>query len=411
MKLLSLLILALLFAACNPATETATGPQLSAEWTALFNGKDLTGWHKAGTFDAKVENGEIVLSHGGGGKNEWLYTDQDYSDFSLKMDFLLPDQNSGVAFRHDESSGGHPALYSYEVNLNHKALNQITGTVVNVARAEWLDSLDINAWNTLEIRAAGDHIQVFINDQKVSEAHNRRSRTGRIGLEVAGQQEPFEARFRNIQIKALEPTQTSGPLIEDYMRHTWKSQMKPIFDGTSTNGWTQTGDGYWTVEDGILHGFSGEKGGFLVSKDSWHNFYMKLTFKIANEDNSGIFIRKTPEREDVSIEDAIECNIYDHNGLSHAWSTGSIATHARAWKPIIDYDDWNEMEIFAFGDHICLYVNGRKSSEAHLAEKFNKSGNICLQAGVRLFSDNGPSHIYFKEVMLKSFDEIPFIGY
>lgn len=157
-------------------------------------------------------------------------------------------------------------------------------------------------------------------------------------------------------------------------------------------------------EGGILHGYSDGANSFFVSNEAYRNFYLLCKFKILKEDNSGIFIRKHPDSTNVSINDAIECNIYDHNGYSHAYSTGSIAIHARAWSHMIDYTDWNTMEIFAHNNHIVLYINGRKSSEAYLPKQFDKAGNICLQAGPRFFSDNGSSHIYFKDLAIKNMD-------
>ena len=100
---------------------------------------------------------------------------------------------------------------------------------------------------------------------------------------------------------------------------------------------------------------------------------------------AGYFIRHDPAIETVSPENAIECNIYDFNGLSHVYSTGSIVLGSRAFRDLIEYDEWNEMEIFAYENHVILAVNGKKSAEAHLADKFNKAGQIGLQAGIQVF--------------------------
>ncbi|MCK5281179.1 MAG: DUF1080 domain-containing protein, partial [Cyclobacteriaceae bacterium] len=172
------------------------------------------------------------------------------------------------------------------------------------------------------------------------------------------------------------------------------------------------GDAVWDIKDEIIHGYSGEKGGFLIHKKAYRNFYLKLKFKIKHEDNSGIFIRHTPEDFNVvTTNNAIECNIYDHDGYLHEYSTGSIAPIARSWSKMIDYEDWNDMEIFAFEDQICMYVNGIKSAEAHLPQKFNQKGNICIQGGIQLFNGNLPSDIYIRDLYIKDFEEIPFLGF
>ena len=144
-----------------------------------------------------------------------------------------------------------------------------------------------------------------------------------------------------------------------------------------------------------------------MTEKSYQNFYMKYQFKIKFEDNSGSFIRIEPGTEVITPLVAIECNIYDFNGLSHPFSTGSIVTASRAFRDLIEYDEWNEMEIFAYENHIVLTINGKKSSEAHLADALNKSGQIGLQAGIQVFSeDKGPSDIYFKDLFIKNFDGV-----
>lgn len=92
--------------------------------------------------------------------------------------------------------------------------------------------------------------------------------------------------------------------------------------------------------------------------------------------------------------------------------TGSIVTHSRSFPGITDSDDWNLMEIFAFGDHICLYVNGEKTTEFHVPAAFNRPGFIALQAGRQAASpDQGPSQVRFKDLMIKDMTGIPFLGY
>lgn len=73
------------------------------KWTALFNGKDLEGWHAYGQQGAPdgwfVENGELHFDFkkksGTGGAN--LVTDQEYSNFELSFEWNIGVHgNSGV---------------------------------------------------------------------------------------------------------------------------------------------------------------------------------------------------------------------------------------------------------------------------------------------------------------------------
>ena len=409
MKLLIYLSIFVFFLGCNDSNDSSDN-LLTQQWESLIVGNDLSAWQKMGNVEANIENGELVLKGSGSEGADWLVSPLPYENFKLKAEFLLaPMQNSGIAIRYNDPPGGHPGRSSYEINLfNEQETQNPTGSIFELARAKWLDSLDFSGWNKIEIQAVGDHIVVLLNDEKVSEVHDRRSMGGKIAFEAP----EGEARFRKIEIMRFPLSTVSGPLMEEYMRTYFPDRMVSLFDGKSMKGWSKSGDGYWRVEDGALHGYSGAKGGYLISENAYKNFYLKASFKIAYEDNSGIFIRKDPSAQNPGLDNALECNIYDFDGFSHAYSTGAIVTHARAWSKMISYTEWNELEIFAFEDHIVMTINGRKASDVHVPSNFNISGNICLQAGLQIMDeDKGPSHVWFKDMFVKDFGEIPFIGY
>ncbi len=65
-----------------------------------FNGRDLTGWQ--GAVDSyEVVQGELVCKPGQGGV---LFTNDEYTDFELDIEFLLPPGgNNGLAIRYPGS--------------------------------------------------------------------------------------------------------------------------------------------------------------------------------------------------------------------------------------------------------------------------------------------------------------------
>ena len=390
------------------ATAFGTYPVFSQStgFLPLFNGKDLDGWTTKGNFETEIKEGAVYLKASHAFNNAWLLTEKHYRNFILEWEFQTEEGvNSGVLFRYNPAVDGALNVLAYEANIDwNPNIQEPLGTIEHVARAKVLDSLDKAAWNQMRVEAVGDHFKSYINGTLVCEGYNRRSQVGVIGLQ-APLQKGGVIGFRNIRIQELPNSEVSIPLIEEYYRAAWVSSLESMFTEGSLEGWHSTGPGTWEWEEGgVLHGYSGETPSFLISDKAYQNFYLSCKFKIQKEDNSGIFIRKHPDSSTVSLDNSIECNIYDHNGPGHAFSTGSIVTHARAWAGMIDYEDWNTMEIFAHESLIVLYINGRKSAEAHLPEAFNQAGNICLQAGTRIFSDNGPSHIYFKDVRIRNMD-------
>lgn len=389
----------LLIASCADNTEKKTS---SAEWKEMIHSSTSDDWETIG--DVAFESADNTLTITGGNEDGWLFYNQTFGDFALEADFLVDGENtSGIAFRYPASRKGNPAYSGYKVVIDHNLDQQNPlGSVYNVARAKSLKGTNINDWNKIGIETRGDHLKVMINDTLVTEVHDRRSNEGLIGFLV---QKSGSVQFRNIRVRTLDASGNDGPQLEDYMRSNDAQTWKPMIEPDNLDNWSQVGEASWKIKDGVIHGYSNEKGGFLVHKDEYQNFYLKFRFKIAHEHNSGIFIRHTPEDVDeVTTDNAIECNIYDHDGFLHEFSTGAIVPFARAWSKMIDFEEWNDMEIFAFEDHICMYVNGRKSSEAHLPPAFNKKGNICIQGGIQVFNSNLPSAIYIRDMYVKSFD-------
>lgn len=336
-------------------------------------------------------------------ESAWISSSKEFSNFNLHGEFHLGDAGTGrISFRLNNAEERIPEINGYTVNFDADPDQQNSlGSIINLARAKWLDSLNFNQWIPFEIQAMGDLFKIFINDQLVAETHSRRSSTGFIKIELhnSGMQ------FRNLKIKQARAMGHSGPMTEDYLRNYPGVSYTQIFDGKSLEGWSPTGTSKWEIREGDLYGESGSEGGFLVSQNSYKNFHLKFKFKIIKEDNSGIFIRKPEAAKTISLENSIECNIYDHNGFTHAFSTGALVGHSRAWSQMIDYQDWNTGEIYALEDHIIMYINGLKASEAHLPD-FNHGGQLCLQAGLQLaLPEKGPSEVYFKDIRIKCIDQ------
>ncbi len=366
--------------------------------SSLLSDAESTGWtHDDNVLLHDTDDGvNVSSSHDMG----WITSLTAYDNFHLSGAFLLsPGATAQLAFRVPKDDSPYPAFTGYALQFDRNSDQQNNlGSIINVARAIEPDSLDLGQYNSFDIIAHGDHLLVKIDGKRVAEVHNRRSTRGFFKIGVTGK----GITFRDLKVVEIHATYPSSPDIKDFIINFPGFDYKSIFDGRSLEGWTNTGDSKWDISDGVLHGYSGENGGFLISTDEYKNFHFKFKFKIKFEDNSGIFIRK-PKGEGVSIENSVECNIYDFNGYTHAYSTGSLATHARAWSKLIDYQDWNTGDIYALGDHIVMYINGNKASEAHLPQ-FEYKGNICLQAGIKIFTDKGPSDIFFKDLWVKCID-------
>ena len=400
------LLLIICCCSCAKTKEKVKAPITKiGEWQPLFNGENLDGWEKMGTYETLIKNEELHLHASHPYQNFWLKNKMYYRNFNLELEFLMADSvaNSGTLFRFDDRREGMPNQTAYEANIDWRTnLQAVMGSIENAARATSIANLNINDWQKMRITANYDLLQIYLNDQLICETTNRRADAGQIALQPPVYQGD-DIAFRNIRIQELPDTATLAPTLEDTYRNSDRPLQKLFVDGQMGN-WQAVGTGVWTFEEGALHGYSGEETSYLVSNNVYKNFYLKYKFKIKKEDNSGVFIRRHPDSTNVSLADAIECNIYDHNGYEHAYSTGSIVTHARAFANLIKYEEWNEMEIFARDEQVILTINGMKSAEKFMATPFNKAGQICLQVGTKVFTDNSPSDIYFKDLELRIMD-------
>ena len=62
-----------------------------------------------------------------------------------------------------------------------------------------------------------------------------------------------------------------------------------LFDGKSLNNFNQIGTANWTVVDGVVQANTGN--GYLVSKESYTDFEIKVEFWTSGGGNSGVYMR------------------------------------------------------------------------------------------------------------------------
>ena len=205
--------LALLCAA--PAARPA-GERPPPGFTALFNGKDLTGWKATG--NSKVwgaEDGVIFVQGGGGG---WLLTEKEDGDFELRLEYKRSrGANSGVGLR--APLKGDPAYQGMEIQLiddenwpGKLESWQHTGSIYNVVPAAKVANRPIGQWNKLRIVARGRHILVELNGEKLVDANlddyvekhaKRHPGILRAGGHIGLQSYNTRVEFRNLYLKTL----------------------------------------------------------------------------------------------------------------------------------------------------------------------------------------------------------------
>ncbi|MBM4017697.1 MAG: DUF1080 domain-containing protein [Planctomycetes bacterium] len=202
-------------AAAAPATAAAD----ETGFAPIFNGKDLSGW-TGGTKGYAVESGVLVCPKEGGGN---IYTDKDYGDFVLRLDFkLTAGGNNGVGIR--VPNGGHAAYDGMEIQILDDTADQyrnlkvwqFCGSIYGVAAAEKGHLRPVGEWNAMEITARGRQVTVKLNGATVVDADldkasapktpdekahpGLKNKEGRIAFLGHGSR----VEFRNIRVKELK---------------------------------------------------------------------------------------------------------------------------------------------------------------------------------------------------------------
>ncbi len=142
-------------------------------FTALFNGKDLTGWTKAKQNEDSfsVKDGSIVAN----GKYCHLYytgpfkgKPPEFKNFELKVDVMTkPVSNGGIYFHTAYQETDWPSKgFEVQVNNSHGDWKK-TGGLYNVQDNK--EPFKDNEWFTEHIIVKDKHVQVFVNGKKVSD--------------------------------------------------------------------------------------------------------------------------------------------------------------------------------------------------------------------------------------------------
>jgi len=212
------LIPAVCLAAClallaRPAAQAdAADPDNAADdWTPLFNGEDLDGWHTApgGAWD--VVDGVIVgTSQASEKRHGLLISDKTYDDFEVRLKFKVAAGDSGFYFRatpvdHVVGIRGFQA----EVDTTYE-----TGGLYETLGRAWVKKPDAEQmkklykpgeWTDMTVKAVGNNITVYLNGEKVTELKNdeKGATQGHFALQLHGGMK-MDVSYKDLAIREIE---------------------------------------------------------------------------------------------------------------------------------------------------------------------------------------------------------------
>ena len=400
------LIAALLFVATMPLVTKAETPlEVPDGFEALFNGKDLTGWHGMPHFDPRklaamteeqraeqiaawssdaakhwsVENGELVND----GHGAYMTTDREFGDVELLIDYkTVAKADSGIYLR----ANPQVQIWDYTEEGGKWKIGADKGSGGlwnNSGGAKGKDPLvladnDFGEWNRFRILQVGDRTSVWLNgnlvvDHAAMENFWDRSRPlfakGPIQLQTHG----GEIRWRNIFIREIAPEEANALLAEQA-----GDGFASVFNGKDLTGWAGAVDSYMVLDGSIA--CQPGKGGTLHTEKVYDDFVARFEFKLPPAGNNGIAIRY-PGSGNAAYVGMCELQVLDSEHPTYAALTasqyhgsayGMAAAHRGYLRPT---GEWNFQKVTVKGATVKVELNGVTILDTDLSKITEYEGN------------------------------------
>ena len=383
----------------------ADTPKLPEGFVAVFNGKDLSGWHGMPHFDpyklaemkpekrraqldewtadAKkhwtVENGELVND----GDGAYLTTNKQYGDIELLIDYkTVAKADSGIYLR------ATPQVqiwdYTKEGGKWDIGADKGSGGLWNNSKgAPGKDPLVLadkpfGEWNSFRILQVGERVTVYLNGKLVVD-HARLENFWNHKLPLL-KQAPIqlqthggEIRWRNMFIREIPSTEANKILLS---RNT--DGFKEVFNGKDFTGWGGPVDQY-EVADGAIT-CKPHKGGTIFTKEVFTDFVARVEYKLPPGGNNGLAVRY-PGHGDGAYTGMCEVQILDDTAKMYekldprqynCSAYGMIAVHRGYLRPV---GEWNIAEVTVRGPTIKVELNGNVVVDGDLSKVTNYMAN------------------------------------
>jgi hypothetical protein len=367
----------------------AADPQPPAGFSALFNGKDLAGWHGMPHFDPykldalpedqrqallakwtedahkhwRVEDTELVND----GEGAYLTTDREFGDVELLLEYkTVALADSGIYLR------ATPQVqiwdYTKEGGKWDRGADKGSGGLFNNARtAPGRDPLVLadkpfGQWNSFRILQVGERTTVYLNGKLVVD-HARLEnfwnpklplrRRGPIQLQTHG----GEIRWRNVIVREI-PSDEANRLLR-----AKADGFRDVFNGRDFTGWAGPLDNY-EVQDGAIV-CKPKRGGHIFTKEEYSDFAARVEYRLPPGGNNGLAIRY-PGKGQPSTDAMTEIQVLDDDAPKYAKLDprqyngsvyGMIPAHRGYLRPA---GEWNFMEVTVKGPTIQVELNGTR---------------------------------------------------
>ena len=159
--------------------------------------------------------------------------------------------------------------------------------------------------------------------------------------------------------------------------HAADSGWVTLLDGENgMENFNRLGDANWAARDGVIEATAGSGASFLVTRESYGDYTLRVEFWVSDDANSGLYLRcQNPET--ITDRNCYEANIYDQRP-DPSYGTGGIVHIAQVAEPRpLAGGKWNTYEIMLRGSQLVVVLNGLQT--ANVQDDQFASGPIALQ--------------------------------
>lgn len=352
-------------------------------FTALFNAKDLDGWHGRPHLDPRkweetadeqkskwledmrqhwtIQEGALVND----GEGVYLTTNKEYGDIELLIDYkTVPKADSGIYLR------GTPQVQIWDSTDKEKfniGADKGSGGLWNSSAGApgkdptVLADKPFGEWNSFRIIQVGARTSVWLNGQQVvnhAVMENYWDRQlplfakGVIQLQTHG----GEIQWRNLYVREIGAEEANK-----WLREQDVSSFKSLFNGRDLSGWKGAVENYEVI-DGAIRCKAGH-GGVLHTSEEYADFTARLEFLLPPGGNNGLAIRY-PGEGDTAYRGMCELQVLDNDATKyakldprqyHGSAYGMLAAH-RGYLRLAG--QWNYQTVSVKGSVIRVELNG-----------------------------------------------------
>ena len=368
--------------AAEPARELNVPPE---GFTALFNGKDFTGWRVDPKIRAawSIEGGVLKALDP---VDEWipdLETLGIYRDFVLLVDFRLPSaSNSGVYIRGLVPAhvlGGREKIDINPGRMGHPLSFYYLPPDIELADSQFPRVKEIRpavgVWHTMKITLVAQTLSIEVNGEVI--LHEFKYPEGilsmnpsPIGLQKHKQEMQngelcdMPVEFRNIFIKELNENEAA----EARRLNVPPEGFTALFNGKNFNGWrlSPAVQDAWTIEDGILKSYKtiNDWGADLRTVKKYRDYILLVDYRIPRISDSGIYIRGLMPGIGIFDRDRWEqFNLRSRGGTGSLESFRFQPPDRRVEPPRVKYIDpevgvWHTVKLTLIGKTLSAEYDG-----------------------------------------------------